>query len=569
MKPSAGCRSDAERRNGMVLLVVLVVVAMLTIANLAYFDWAFVEHRASGAATRRVQTEAAADSGAEYLRAYLANDAATIASDGGWYDNAARFRGMLLTDGYAPSLRLRVSIVAPKWGTLAIEGARFGLEDDSGRLNLNTLVVADKREPGAGRQLLRSLPAMTDPIADAILDWVDEDSEVRELGAESEHYSSLVSPYAPTNGPLRAIEELLLVKGVNAALLWGVDQDRNHTAEPLEATAMTFVDFDNASGELNGGWASLVTITSAERNLRDDGTPRINVNQEDLQTLHDQVSQALGPEAANFVVAYRQGGPEELPTADNAFTVDGAATDQPTPVDTIGSAAAATGQGATGQAAGQGGAGALVAGAEQVKNAASISIDFTQPGSTPIGSLLELVGVRARVVEKNQASGQTLVESPFAEDSGTLRDTLARLFEALTTVESPTIPGRLNVNQAPRTLLAGTPGMPPEVVDAILAARDAAGADQRTDRNSASWLLAEGVVTLEQMRALEPYLCGRGDVYRAQVVGAFEEDGPACRLEVVVDASGAAPRVVERRDLSPMGQGFSAEVLAGAAQTAP
>jgi hypothetical protein len=543
----------------VVLLIVLVVVAMLTIANLAYFDWAFSEHRAAGAATRRTQVEAAAESGVEFLRAYLANDAATIEADGGWYDNPTRFRGMLLSASDAATLRLRVSVIAPKWDTLAIAGSRFGLEDDSGRLNLNTLLVADEREPGAGKELLLSLPGMTDAVADAILDWIDEDSDVRPLGSEDEHYSSLAPPYAPANGPLRSIDELLLVNGVTPALLWGVDQNRNHAAEPVEVATTVFTEYDNANGDLNSGWASLVTLTSAERNLRDDGTPRIDVNQEDLEALHEQVEQALGLEVANYVVAYRQGGPEESPEEAESFgTGDSATSAAPGPT------AVGQGEGApTGQRAGP------AAGAQQVKNAASITLDFTQPATTPIGSLLDLVGVRARVVEKNQASGETLVESPFNDQAGSLGDTLAPLFEALSTIDAPIIPGRLNVNQAPRCLLLGTPGMPPEVVDAIVATRDPAGAEQRTDRASATWLLAEGLVTLEQMRALEPYLCGHGDVYRAQVVAAFEEDGPPCRMEVVIDASQAPPRVRERRDVSPLGLGFPTDALAGAPQTTP
>ena len=38
---------------------------------------------------------------------------------------------------------------------------------------------------------------MTEEIADAILDWLDEDEEPREYGAESDYYSSLSPGYAP------------------------------------------------------------------------------------------------------------------------------------------------------------------------------------------------------------------------------------------------------------------------------------------------------------------------------------------------------------------------------------
>ncbi len=67
---------------------------------------------------------------------------------------------------------------------------------------------------GVARELLMALPGMTEDVADAILDFVDEDDEPREYGAERDYYMSLSTPYAPINGPLQSIEQLLLVRGV-------------------------------------------------------------------------------------------------------------------------------------------------------------------------------------------------------------------------------------------------------------------------------------------------------------------------------------------------------------------
>ena len=79
----------------------------------------------------------------------------------------------------------------------------------------------------AGRDLLMALPGMTEETADAILDWLDEDEEPREYGAESDYYSSLSPPYAAKNGQLETVEELLLVRGVTPQLLFGADVNRN------------------------------------------------------------------------------------------------------------------------------------------------------------------------------------------------------------------------------------------------------------------------------------------------------------------------------------------------------
>jgi len=42
-------------------------------------------------------------------------------------------------------------------------------EDESSRLNMNMLLIADTAVPGGGRTLLMSLPGMTEDVADAIL----------------------------------------------------------------------------------------------------------------------------------------------------------------------------------------------------------------------------------------------------------------------------------------------------------------------------------------------------------------------------------------------------------------
>jgi len=107
------------------------------------------------------------------------------------------------------------------------EGYRFGLVDESSKINLNSLPFFDSWTPGSARQILMALPNMTEEIADSILDWVDEDDEEREYGTESSFYSSLSPAYAPKNGPLDSLDELLLVKGVTPELLFSLDTNRN------------------------------------------------------------------------------------------------------------------------------------------------------------------------------------------------------------------------------------------------------------------------------------------------------------------------------------------------------
>jgi DNA uptake protein ComE-like DNA-binding protein len=520
-----------KERRGVLLLVVLVVVALMAIANLSYFDWTFAERKAADASVRREQGYHAAESAVEMLRVYLSEDALTIDQDGGWYENPARFRAVLVADNPAAELRVRAAAVAPRWGTYQQEGARFGLEDDSGRLNLNTLLVTDTREEGAARMQLMALPGMTESIADAILDWMDEDDEIRSLGAEREYYSTLATPILPMNGPFTTLEQLLLVKGVTPELLWGLDQDRNHEVSPAEAAGVV-LPVDNSTGELSGGWASMLTLYSAEANVQPDGTPKINVNGDDLQTLHSQIESVLGSDAANFIVAYRQGGPEEDESATGE--AEEGEDEQPEEEQTPGE--------------GQGPGADLQI---QEKSASAITIDFNAPAAEAITDPLDLVGVKVRVVESGQLE-PSIVNSPWQQGDTSIN----QMVSTLTPTDATSIPGRVNVNQAPRAVLMGLPGMPPNVPDMIIANRDPAAGSTRPERLNAVWLMTEGYLQLEEMKALAPYVTGQGAVYRTQVVGGYEAGGPIRRLEVVLDATTLPPRVVMRRDLSPLGAGF-------------
>jgi general secretion pathway protein K len=60
-----------------------------------------------------------------------------------------------------------------------------------------------------------------DIIIDSIQDWRDPDDLHRLNGAESDYYMSLRNPYKARNADFETLEELLLVKGVTAEILYG------------------------------------------------------------------------------------------------------------------------------------------------------------------------------------------------------------------------------------------------------------------------------------------------------------------------------------------------------------
>ncbi len=493
---------------------------------------------------------------------------------GGLYGNANLFQGILVSDDPLAAFRGRFTILAPDLTNDGyFGGVRYGLENESARLNLNTVLLADNSAPGTAHKILMALPGMTDTIADAILDWIDADDEQRENGAERDYYATLSPPYAPRNGPLGSIEELLLVRGVTPALLFGADLNRNCAIDGNEQNLTTIDNADNSTGLLNRGWAAYLTVDSAEANVRPDGTPKIDVNMNDLGELHKQLAAVLDPDQADFIVAYRQGGPY------------------------------------TGTDAGQ--------------KISGTKVDLTQKGNVRLSTILDLIGVRTRIAKQTgsggnnqnsspngnnqpsnspaspnrqqaspvsanpgaspQSGGQgssaggsggggnnsrTVIDPAFPSDRSSMQTYLPKLMDNLAVNAAPTIPGRLNINQAPCALLAGIPGLTPDAVDQIISNRDVTLGQQQPEQKYETWILTNGIVDLSAMKKLIGMVTSGGSVYRAQVVGGFFSDpqGAVHRTEVLIDAT-KTPAVVRRRwDLQDLGRGFTPEVLGAEAE---
>lgn len=90
------------------------------------------------------------------------------------------------------------------------------LIDLQGRFNVNNLVSgggASVENIDYYKRLLRLLD-LDEGLADALVDWIDDDINVRfPDGAEDENYLLLETPYRVANRPLADISELRLVKG--------------------------------------------------------------------------------------------------------------------------------------------------------------------------------------------------------------------------------------------------------------------------------------------------------------------------------------------------------------------
>ncbi|MCY2988630.1 MAG: hypothetical protein NTY19_12290, partial [Planctomycetota bacterium] len=199
-------------------------------------------------------------------------------------------------------------------------------------------------------------------------------------------------------------------------------------------------------------------------------------------------------------------------------------------------------------------------GGQPSQGPATGELDLTKPAKVKLNQVLDLIGKQVQVTFKG-AKQPTILTSPFENSAAAMQQYLPKLMDEVTAAAGPSIPGRLNVNQAPRQILAGIPGLRAEVVDQIVRIRDPQNTANQPQRQNETWLLTEGLVTLDEMRKLMPFLCAGGDVYRAQVVGYFESGYPAARAEVVLDAVQSPPRVLLWRNMTHLGRGFGLDAL--------
>jgi len=532
-------------RRGSILVIVLVVIALLSLGAYSFSQKMIVESEATGMYARQVQTRAMADSGVELVSALLGES--LDPRDIGLYHDRGQFQGIEVVAHENPALSGRFSVVAPIEADPEFRQIRFGLIDESSRINLNAILSLeldttdfelgattedgdedlDRPKELAQREVLMGLPGMTEEIADCILDWLDDDDDIREFGAELEYYEGIGVPYPPRNGPIASLDELLKIKGIDSWLLYGEDANRNGLLDSNEDDGDARPPTDDADGVLTLGWNALLSTNAREINLRADGDEKLNVNQDLLTELYDALLEEFDEETARFVVAYRMYGSTEDPETEDSW----------------------------GESDPQG---------EVTRG----ELNLARGDRRAIRSVYELIGITVTANEEGEEGDETYTyESPWSGEPGTMASYLPDLIDTLSVSDGPYIDGRINVNQARREVLLGVPGMTEELVEEIMAARAVDSKtgeppeDLQEQRATTGWLVTEGLVELETMRILDPFLTSRGAVFRMQVIGHFDAGGPFTRIEAVIDATGELPKVIFVRDLTELGKGYSYQLL--------
>jgi hypothetical protein len=125
---------------------------------------------------------------------------------------------------------------------------------------------------------------------------------------------------------------------------------------------------------------------------------------------------------------------------------------------------------------------------------------------------------------------------------------LSRVLDEVSIDKSNTLPGRVNIELAPREVLIGIPGMDVVMVDRILSSRTLS-ADGSHSHAHPAWLLEQGVVDLPMMSRLLPRVTTGGDVWSGEIAAWQEDYSLLIRDEFIIDAAGKTGRQLYCKDL--------------------
>ncbi len=538
------------RRSGLILIVVLVMIALLSLLAASYAFMVQSNMRGAMAIHHRFQAQMAAESGFQRAVAVLResrNDAGT------WYNNPQLFRAILVEgteeEAEANTQQQIAKVSETGWYDTNAKPAwrfslyarnnedpvtvRYGVTDETSKIDLNRVTEAQLR-----RFLELTIPQDTanpvdfNVLVDSLLDWREPGNQPRPNGAKDDYYQGLEPPYRSKNAPFSTIEELLLVRGFSAWILFGEDYNRNGLLDPNEDDVDGSFPPDNGDGVLYAGIAPYLTLWSRETNMSADQRPRINLNMQDTQKLQELISEQFSAEIVNYVLSVRASGmafnsvmnllpapptpeSEEAPPEDalppgSQLPPDDSTTTQPT------------------------------------TNPADGFDAGLQDGSTDL-SQSEGASEKSQTAKPPEFKDLTQEVPP-----GTYED-LPLILDRLTTDPVPLYAGRLNISTAAREALASIEQLTDAEIDAIVAARvDLTPEERRTP----AWLLTRGVLTEHKFRWILPRLALGSSVFQVECVGYADHVGVMDRMSVIFEMRGPIPQVLYKRRLNNLGTAY-------------
>jgi hypothetical protein len=612
----------------MALLVVVVLVMFVSLAAYRYSFEMENEYRLTRLQEEQVQARLSAQSGIEFAASLLEQpyqirqSMLTQAQDASELfrrevERSNSLESAMRTDREESRWRFAILSGSELASTPGAEGGlqgaiggteatqwKWGLESESAKLHIPTLLRWNQMQPGLARRVLLTLPEADEETVDGWLASMGvrtattaaQDALQVAMGGGMQsnlqrqqrtrslerfqlrwHGGDLDQNYRLDPWEETLLERLLIDPGVGAPSMTPMARELSK----VNATAMGQGVGVNLEGQSTGAWNRYLTWLQGERNERPSGKRRIWLNQPDMRQLHKELSEVMSASEANFVVAMRQFGPgtSNIPSTSNSASSGGvaASTAQRGVAGGVAGAASSVSSG-TGSAGTQ--RASVQRGVSGMGGSASTWVPNLQmPARYAFKSPLEVVertvtvetgvsgtssGSPAAGAAVKKPSGQS-VTSPFSGGSPDMKARLAKLLAETTTVEQPVIEGRVDIVTAPAIVLGAIPGMTQELGQRIVQARQeglAGGSGRGVEEiSSIAWLVEKGIVDWGKLSELEPYITTRSDVFSLQSVGFRDDRSPVFRSTVLIDARQIPAQIRDLRVWHPWDRGFTTETL--------
>ncbi len=508
-------------RFGVASVLVLVAVIALSLAVYRFADQSQLHYRLLRVTGRQLELKLAAASGIEWS---LAQAAMPLEKEASGTSKPACDAIEQMLD---MSLKIQVGMFHSDE-----PGLQGGLQSECSKLSLNSLDLNEAAEESSRNRLVQ-IPGITPAMADALLDWMDEDDQPREFGAEATWYAENQPGALPRNGPIQSLSELNKIRGFDAALLYGEDSNGNGWLDWNEDDGPLQPPMDNGDGVLDRGVVRFLTATGFESNRDSQGRPKIHLNDRDLQKLHTLLQAEFGTEVANFVAAYRIDGPYLAPRSitrqerDDEIQSTFESRLQQQMSDTFATASNDF--------------------RPQTASAVQGAVALNRTPAYEIRSLFDLWESSVITIIDGE---ERLLESPWSSSSTESHRILRQLEDRLTTVDGSIRADRIDIRQASIEVLKTIPGVTHEMAIAIDYQRQIGKSIGSAPANwSPLWLVEKRICTIETLRKIGPFVTACSSVYSGLSIARDSLSRTQHAIGFTLCRDGKEVRLLERRDI--------------------
>ncbi|MCC6487650.1 MAG: helix-hairpin-helix domain-containing protein, partial [Candidatus Hydrogenedentes bacterium] len=362
---------------------------------------------------------------------------------------------------------------------------RYGMEDESSKLNINVVDAT----------VLNKLPQMESGLAEAV---------VAMRGQE----------------PFRDLKDLLQIEGIDAITLYGEDQNENGLLDANENDGDQSWPPDDANGWLDTGLSRYLTTWSAALDLSAEGNARVDLTQDDAETITQEIKD-ISQQQADSIVARRESG--GFSSVLDLLEVELVEMTQEQPQE--GERRREKQEEPAPQANEKPSQG------KKDEQKASSGKGNSKEGGTEEKPGQNAEGEEPKDSEKPKQQPKTVAKGTGqkAFDESTVR----KIADLMTISKEDVRKGLVNINTAPYEVLACLPGMDETLAEAIVRERDTRAGGFTTVID----LLDVNGMTVDKLKQCYEMMTARSDVFTVRSYGVIDGGAVCVAVGAVIDRS--------------------------------